>query len=184
MNIFHHILNRSLAHITRFNATPQHFPESVAEHSFYTAYFTGLLCDLLREAGEEADKEKALSMALLHDMEEMFSGDILTPFKHYSSEVTDAIRKVNKEAIPQVFEGLPQKLKESYIALWTEEGQGETREAEIVKVADRLSLLAKCAEEVKVGNAFFEKVYESQRELLENLKFSWWEKIKEPVLEN
>lgn len=182
MNIFPHILNRGLAHVMRFSSTPQHFPESVAEHSFYTAYIASLLCDLAEQKEIAVDRERVISMALVHDTEEMFSGDILNPFKHYSPEVKEAIQKVNREVVPQVFENLPESMRKKYIALWNEDSKGESMEAQMVKVADRLSLLSKCAEEVKVGNSFFEHIYESQLKQLEEYNASWWQKIKEQVL--
>ena len=182
MTIFPHILNRGLAHVIRFSATPQHFPESVAEHSFYTAYYVSLLCDLLQKAGESVDREKAISMALIHDMEEMFSGDILSPFKHYSPEVRASIQKVNKEAMPQVFENLPKHMQEKYIALWNEDSEGKSVEAQTIKAADHLSLLSKCVEEVKVGNQFFEKIYQEHLQFLLGYEPSWWQSIKNQVL--
>jgi putative hydrolases of HD superfamily len=182
MTLFSHILNRALAHVMRFSATPQHFPESVAEHSFYTAYYVSLLCDVLKKAGQSVEREKAISMALIHDTEEMFSGDILSPFKHYSPEVRVTIQKVNKEVVPQAFEGLPKSMQEKYIALWNEDAQGKSVEAQVVKVADQLSLLSKCAEEVKVGNTFFEKIYQDQLRSLREYNVSWWQKIKDQVL--
>ena len=166
----------------RFSSTPQHFPESVAEHSFYTAYIVSLLCDLAEQEGVKANREKAISMALVHDMEEMFSGDILTPFKHYSPEVNKTIQKVNRVLVPQVFESLSEDMREKYIALWNEDSKGKSMEAQMVKVADRLSLLSKCAEEVKVGNEYFENIYESQLKLLQDYDAFWWKKIRNQVL--
>jgi 5'-deoxynucleotidase YfbR-like HD superfamily hydrolase len=179
--MFTHIQNRALAHVMRFNVTPQHFPESVVEHSYYTAYFVSILCNVL-EKSEQIDTKKALEMALVHDMEEMFSGDIVTPFKHYSKEVEEAIAKVNKETIPKVFEGLPQDLAGHYISLWTEEGKGESVEAQVVKVADKLSLIAKCAEEIRVGNEAFQDIYNSGVQFLEDYNKPWWQKIKDQIL--
>ncbi|OHA69798.1 MAG: hypothetical protein A3G10_03185 [Candidatus Wildermuthbacteria bacterium RIFCSPLOWO2_12_FULL_49_9] len=180
--IFTHLQNRSLAHVMRFSSWPQHFPESVAEHSFFTAYFTSILSYLLQKAGESIDAGKAVQMALVHDMEETFSGDILGPFKHYSPELSRAIRKVNEETILEVFEGLPADLRDYYILLWKEEGSGESLEAEIVKVADKLSLLAKCLEEMNAGNGCMGKVYEESRKKLEEYEAPWWQKIKSQIL--
>ena len=73
-------------------------------------------------------------------------------------------------------------MKAKYISLWNEDSKGESMEAKVVKVADRLSLLSKCAEEVKVGNGFFENIYETQFQLLRDLDASWWKKIKDQVL--
>ena len=180
--MFDHILNRSLAHVTRFNSLPQNFPESVAEHSFFVAYFVVLLGQVLKDKGVACNLERTMSMALIHDIEEKFSGDILSPFKHYSPEITEAIRSVNKEVIPYSFEGLPEKISEHCEQLWKEENAGDSIEAQIVKVADKLSLIAKCSEEVKVGNTFFEAIYAQEVEALQVYPPQWWQDIKERVL--
>ena len=180
--LFRHFLDRSLSHVVRFNSTPQQFKESVAEHSFYVAYYTSILVYFLREASIEVDEAHALKIALLHDMEERFSGDILTPFKHYNEDVLNAIRKVNEEMIQLVFEDLPPKLREEFVGLWNQDIALTTREAQIVKVADKLSLLSKCYEEIKIGNEYFKPIYEREVERLAALPWPWWQEIKEHIL--
>lgn len=181
-NIFDHVRNRSLAHIVRFSAKPQHFQESVAEHSFYVAYIARMLCDLLKDKNITIDAEKTISMALLHDMEEMYSGDILSPFKHHSDKVRDAIREVNRELIQTAFEDLPESLARHYVALWNEENMQESIEARVVKIADRLSLIAKCLEEIRAGNEFFKPIYERELKKLKDTPHSWWKEIRDHVL--
>lgn len=181
-HIFDHILNRGLAHVIRFNSHPQHFSESVAEHSFYVTYFATILVQLLKESGENIDSEKAMTIALIHDMEEMFSGDILTPFKHHNEHVSQAIRKVNEEMIPEAFEGLPEALKKRFVAFWEEDARQETKEAELVKIADKLALISKCYEEMRAGNTFFEPIYERELEKLYTREEEWWRRIQHHVL--
>ncbi len=181
-NIFKHFLNRSLAHIKRFSNEPQHFPESVAEHSFYATYFTSIICHFLKEKGEEVNEAKAIKMALVHDMEESFSGDIIGPFKHYSEELLEAIRKVNQEVIQEVFEDLPKNLSQEFISLWQEELEQKSLESQVVKVADKLSLISKAYEEIKGGNAYFQNTYDKEMEKLEALAYPWWQKIKADLL--
>jgi len=137
---------------------------------------------VLSKGGEKVDKEKALTMALMHDIEESFSGDIIGPFKHRSKEVNEAIKKVNKEVIKEVFDTIPSSLSDHYVGLWNEEGEGKTIEAQIVKKADKLALIAKCKEEIKAGNGFFKKTYERELELLSEDDHDWWKKIKEQFL--
>ena len=163
---FEHFLDRSLAHVVRFNGKPQQFAESVAEHSFYVAYFTSIMLYFLKKAREEINEAKALKIALIHDMEEAFSGDILTPFKHYNEEITEAIRKVNRDTIPLMFEDLPKDLSVELIKLWTEDAEQSSKEAQVVKLADKLSLISKCYEETKVGNDYFKPIYERELEKL------------------
>jgi putative hydrolase of HD superfamily len=180
--IFDHFLNRSLAHVTRFNNRPQHFEESVAEHSFYVAHITQILCWLLSEKKVKVDTKKAIQMALIHDQEEGFSGDILNPFKHYNEKVASAIKEVNKETINMMFENLPEKMSKDFVSIWHEESAKDSVEAQIVKVADTLSLVSKCFEEMEAGNNYFADIYKKELKNLKNLSHPWWKKIKEQVL--
>ncbi|MEX0621585.1 MAG: YfbR-like 5'-deoxynucleotidase [Candidatus Woykebacteria bacterium] len=180
--IFEHILNRDLAHVIRFNNRPQHFPESVAEHSFYVAYIVLILCALLEKKKVRVDVKKALSIALIHDAEEAFSGDILNPFKHFNEQVYSAIRKVNQQTIDEVFVDLPTDLKKELVALWNEEIDAKIIEAQVVKIADKLQLLSKCYEEVQAGNSYFQEIFKQQLSLLKKFDASWWKKIRSAVL--
>jgi 5'-deoxynucleotidase len=182
VNIFQHFLDRSLAHIVRFNSHPQHFNESVAEHSFYVAYFTSVLSYFLRKINEPIDEAKAIKIALVHDMEETFSGDILTPFKHHNDKILKAIHEINEEIIPLVFENLPDELSKEFVALWKEDSNQETKEAQVVKLADKLSLIAKCHEEMKAGNEFFKPIYDKELAKLQKLEYPWWRKIKNDII--
>ncbi len=181
-NVFEHFLDRSLAHVVRFNSRPQHFPESVAEHSFYVTYFASILLFFLKRAGEEVSEARTLKIALIHDMEEAFSGDILTPFKHYNDEVLATIRKVNQETISKLLKKLPDELSQEFIELWNEELKQESKEAQVAKLSDKLSLIAKCYEEMKVGNEFFRPIYDRELSKLYNLEYGWWQKIKGEIL--
>jgi len=180
--VFEHFLDRSLAHVVRFNSRPQHFPESVAEHTFYVAYFSSLLMSFLKETGEEINEARVLKMALVHDMEESFSGDILTPFKHFNEEIVQAIDKVNQQVVHLVFENLPNNIRSEYVSLWAENSEHQTIEAQIVKVADKISLLAKCREEMKAGNDYFRRIYERDMEKLREAEYPWWRKIRPEIL--
>jgi putative hydrolase of HD superfamily len=182
-NIFDHILKRDLAHVTRFNNRPQHFPESVAEHSFYVAYFVLIICNLLEKRKIKVDSAKAMKMALIHDSEETVSGDILSPFKNYNDEVYEAIRQVNKVLIKEIFDGLPSDLEKDLISLWKEENRAKSMEAQVVKIADKLSLLSKCFEEIQAGNHYFEEIYKWQLSKLKKIDYPWWQEIREEILE-
>ncbi len=171
-----------MAHIHRFSNRPQHFPESVAEHSFYVTYFASLLCYFLKKSGESIDELRAIKIALVHDMEEAVSGDIIGPFKHYNEEVMRAIKKVNQETIKEVFEDLPDELNSELVNLWQEDTRQETKEAQVVKLADKISGLSKAYEEVKGGNEFFKLVYEKHLKELQDLDHPWWNKIKAEIL--
>lgn len=182
MSFFNYFLNRNLAHVRRFNNRPLHFPESVAEHSYYVAHYTQLICSRLEKNKTKVDSKKAISMALIHDSEEGFSGDILNPFKHFNEKVASAIAEVNEETIGMMFEELPPSASKELIDLWHEEQTRQTLESQIVKVADNLSLISKCFEEIESGNSYFQEIYKKQLANLKNLGFPWWQKIKKEIL--
>lgn len=181
-NIFDHLLNRNLAHVTRYNNRAQHFPESVAEHSFYTAYFSLILCSLLEKKKIKVNRERALAIALVHDVEEGYTGDIINPFKHFNDEVYAAIKKVSSEMVKEMFVGLPKNLQEEMLALWKDDSDGKSMESQVVKTADKLSLLSKCFEEIQAGNLYFEEIYKWQLSSLKKLEFPWWKKVRKEVL--
>ena len=182
MSLFNYFLNRNLAHVKRFNNRPLLFPESVAEHSFYTAHFTQIICWLLSNKKIKVDSQKAISMALIHDSEEGFSGDILNPFKHFNDKIASAIREVNEETVGLMFEELPKELSSDLIDLWHEEQKRGSIESQVVKLADSLSLISKCFEEIEAGNSNFHEIYRKEIKNVSALKYPWFAKIKAEIL--
>lgn len=182
MSYFNYLLDRSLAHVKRFNTKPQHFPESVAEHSFYVAHFVQIICQLLSKKKIKIDQQKAVNLALIHDVEEGFSGDIINPFKHFNEKVARAIADVNEETISTMFSELPKEAAKEFIDMWHEEQKRETIESQVVKVADSLSLISKCFEEIESGNSFFQEIYKKEIKKLKSLDWAWWGKVKGEIL--
>jgi 5'-deoxynucleotidase YfbR-like HD superfamily hydrolase len=141
-----------------------------------------LICFLLTKKKVKVDIQKTISMALIHDSEEGFSGDILNPFKHFNEKIAAAIGEVNKETVHLMFEELPKEISKNFIELWHEEQKKQTIESQVVKVADSLSLISKCYEEIEVGNHFFHEIYKKELRNLKNLDYPWWKKIKKDIL--
>lgn len=65
-------------------------PESVAEHSFRTGFIAMVLSDKL---GDNLDRDKLIRMALIHDIGEIVTGDIVVQ----RGEVIDLKLRDNKE---------------------------------------------------------------------------------------
>lgn len=66
--------------------------QSVAEHSFNVAVITGKLCDVLGLDGNH--KNQLMVEAILHDTDEVYTGDIPTPAKANSSSHCNYIVKL------------------------------------------------------------------------------------------
>ena len=102
--------------------------ESVAEHSWRMA----LMAYFLRDAFPSADLTRVLLMALLHDMGEVFTGDIPT------FEKTDADRAREHALRNQWIDALPSPYAAEVRDLFTEMDACETEEARLAKALDRM----------------------------------------------
>lgn len=108
--------------------------ESIADHSYFVAVTVMLLVDALRQEGVSVDGEKALRMALVHDAPEAKTGDVPMPQK------TERMDAALEELEEQIMERL---LPEPQRRLWRELEDGESLEARIVKVADKVQMMTK-----------------------------------------
>ena len=102
--------------------------ESVAEHSWRMA----LMAYFLRDEFPTADLTRVLLMALLHDMGEVFTGDIPT------FEKTDADRAREHELRDKWIDALPAPYAAEVRSLFADMDAMETEEAKIVKALDRM----------------------------------------------
>ena len=172
-NVSKFILNRGLAQVKRYHSTPLHQHENVAEHTFYVVSIANALCALLEEKGKSVNKLEVMEKALVHDFEEMYSGDILQPFKYSDPQMKELIDKLGEKLIDKAFEGLPLKLAVHYKSIWTDYHHGSKMEDNIVKIADRLSLIAYCLEQIKLGNTFMTDILNNGLKTLKQYDFEW-----------
>ena len=62
--------------------------ENLAEHSYYVSVLADSLAeDFEFRFGLKLDRYKVLKYALYHDIEEIFTGDIVSPVKYKSDEL-------------------------------------------------------------------------------------------------
>lgn len=110
---------------------PKENCESVADHSFGMAVLTMLIADAYFPP---LNKERLLRMALIHELGEVYVGDI-TPDDGISSA-----EKLSREraAVHQICENLPNGSQ--YIQLWEEFSLNQSPEAKLVHQVDRLEM--------------------------------------------
>ena len=102
--------------------------ESVAEHSWRMA----LMAYFLRDRFPAANLTRVLLMALLHDVGEVFTGDIPT------FEKTDADRVHEHAQRDRWIAALPSPYRAEVRSLFDEMDAGETEEARLVRALDRM----------------------------------------------
>lgn len=140
----------NLRYIKRFSVCPRVHEESVAEHSYYVAFFSMMLAeDLMKNTGIKIDLGKLLSRALIHDIDEVFSGDFIRMFKHNNVEVEESINRTSQH----LMEGFTSKYPagQNLLKYW-KEGKADDIEGKLLAFADFLSVLSYVWQEIMAGN--------------------------------
>jgi 5'-deoxynucleotidase len=128
--------------------------EDVAQHSHQTAVLAHTLGLIDREIFKrDTDAEKCAVFALYHEAAEVFTGDMPTPVKYRSTEMSNAYKDAEKAAVERLLLNLPDELEKPFAAAVAPPENG--RETDIVKFADKIAAYIKCVEETAAGNGEF-----------------------------
>lgn len=162
---------RKLDKIIRFSAQIRIKDENVAEHSFHVALYAMILADLEEKIFKhKIDKEKLLKTALLHDLEECLTGDIIYGFKHTDKSLTREIKKMSEKFFKKLMENLSKEVAEEYLSLWKQAKDKKKIEGKIIEAADKLEGLIYALNEFSLGNKEFKKTIEIYKKQLKGLK--------------
>ena len=148
----------TLVYHTRYSGAHVINKENVAEHS----YFVTLLADLIAEDIEktkkvEVDRLMILRMALYHDTEEAYTGDLITPVKNRSHDLKKEWDKLSslmmQEGLQHDFKGQVH-IKNYIMSVHTtyETYKHEKLENQIVKFSDGLQSVIYLLREIGFGN--------------------------------
>ncbi len=157
-----------MKYISRWGLMRSTIPENDAEHTLQTVMLAHGLAVIRQEIfGEPVDAEHCAMLALYHDASEVFTGDLPTPVKYFTSGLHEKYEEIEIEARKKLLATLPEDMQGAYCPYVTE------LEADplwpLAKAADTLSAFLKCAEEVRDGNREFQEAYESIKEKLFSL---------------
>lgn len=110
---------------------PESKGESVADHTFGTAMTAWIIAKRLKL---KLDNEKLLKMALVHEIGEIYAGDI-TPVDGISLEQK---YELELKSVKKVFSSYPEG--EEFINLWIEFEEAESAEAKFLKQIDKFEM--------------------------------------------
>ncbi len=153
----------------RLKDTPRHCTtskgrtESVAEHSWRIS----LMAFLLKDEFPDTDISKVISMCLIHDLGECFTGDIPT------FEKTSSDRSKEDELLAQWVAALPPEVAENMSGLYAEMEAQVTAESKLFKALDKLEALIQHNESPL--STWSENEYELNRTYaFDTVSFSGW----------
>ena len=123
----------NLKSVTRTAWTKTGRRESTAEHSWRLA----MLLMVLREDFKDLDIDKAIKMSLVHDLGELYDGDISAKLQNDN----DNKAEMEEKAMRRMLTILPENLAENIYDLWKEYNECSTKEAKLVKAMDKLETI-------------------------------------------
>lgn len=140
--------------------------ESLSEHSAQVAMIAHALALIGNKYfGKSYDLGDITTAALYHDATEVYTGDMPTPVKYFTTEMRSNYKEIEENALSVLISHLPENMREEYKAILDYPGEYEI----IVKAADKLCAYIKCIEEVKCGNSEFVSAKDSTFESMKKM---------------
>lgn len=151
---------RTASVVQRWSVVRTFNPDSVSNHSFFVTFYALQIARLIDWDGPYADLTFA---ALMHDVEETFTGDLVSPVKRQIVDpgaLSNFIDEQMKERLP---------LLGAQLSAIYESGDSVAIEC-IIKVADKVDACIHLIIEQRMGNTVLAPLYQ---DCLENLVLAW-----------
>lgn len=148
----------------RYSLLYQIKEESLSHHIAEVGIMAYLMALKLNSYGENLDVGSVLERVILHDLDEVLTGDIPRSTKYYSDEGLHAMKMVAEDAIKKLAGQLDGA--DQIVEKWRSAKDG--KEGLVLVLCDMLCVARKVVTEVKIlGNGYFLKV---AYEMIDNLK--------------
>ena len=158
-------MSQRLCSVRRYSQLHLVKDESVMEHTGFVCFFGFLLSEYLNsliEDGEKIDVCKVLQKSVVHDIDEIITGDIPRPTKYYNKESKEVFDKISTAGINNVINELGMD-PNIILKNWTD--AKKDKEGIIVKISDLASVVYKLWDEtILLGN---KKLLQQAKEVIE-----------------
>lgn len=111
---------------------------NLASHHYTAALSAMLVSRHIKKLGGHIDSEKIVAMMLIHDLGELFGGDISTPLSRTYPELREYKNKIGDRAIELLARDLPEGLKKDFLGLYKDCETKNSDEYWVVKFFDQL----------------------------------------------
>lgn len=160
---------KNMNSIRRFGTIATHQLDSVATHSYAVTVLALMIAD--RQQDPAISIEEVVRKAMWHDFEETIVSDIPHPIKHRYQG--GRLGKLLEEIVETVldndaFHELPEEMALRYARDAKEAKWGVA--GEVVAAADAMDLVLTSTREIKLGNRYFEHIFDVGMELCEKFR--------------
>ena len=168
---------KRLSYVTRWSKMRCINEESVLEHTGFVAVYS-----LYLAYKYGADIGDTLERAVVHDLEEIETGDIPTPTKYSSPEMTECMDRFARISANKIsIEAFNGKMYHP----WQTAKDKSTKAGMIVSIADAAAIVYKIRQEVSLGNKEFLKYIDNSRvclnKLIEADQFNFYHEINDLI---
>jgi 5'-deoxynucleotidase YfbR-like HD superfamily hydrolase len=140
-------------YVTRWSTFHILHKETVAEHSFFTAFYVMTIAMWLNSVkGMEINESLALKRALVHDIDEAYSGDFIRSFKYSVPGLKKMLDEASTTFCGQMCEEIAPGHVGAHLHLHWIQAKDDSVEGRIVAFADFLSVLSYAIMERRAGN--------------------------------
>jgi 5'-deoxynucleotidase len=140
-------------YIRRWGLMRNTLSENLSEHAMETAVIAHALALIGNKYfNKNYSPERIATLALFHDVPEVYTGDLPTPVKYFDKNSRESYQLIEQQAIASLIAKLPAELRNEYESILA---GGNAEEHRLVKAADKLTAYIKCVEEEKCGNSEF-----------------------------
>lgn len=116
----------------------RHEIPSLADHHYTAALMGWFLVQEIKDAGGVIDERRVVLMLLIHDLPELFGGDISTPLNRKYPDLRAYKNKIGERAMQLLSDIIGGSSKKQLEQLWDELDQGKTDAAIVVKIIDQM----------------------------------------------
>ena len=135
LNFLHQAGELKKAYRFSENLCKEKFGDSSADHSWRLALMAIVVADELKLG---LDMERALKIALIHDLPEAITGDIDFRLIAAGKITKEEKNKLEAKAMKKFKKLLPPEIGQEIYNLWIEYETGESKEAKFVKTLDKM----------------------------------------------
>jgi 5'-deoxynucleotidase YfbR-like HD superfamily hydrolase len=156
--------------IIRYSGVRQTDPESLSIHLVDVQMMGyAMIRTMNKDHGESINIGLYLEKALIHDLDEVLTGDMPRSTKYYNDTILQEMKAVADDAMYQVSRNFFND--EEVFKIWSESKSG--KEGIVVKLVDMLCVASKVMKEVELlnNNYFLKVAYEVRPYLLELVKY-------------
>ncbi|AKI97864.1 HD domain-containing protein [Kosmotoga pacifica] len=165
-----------LLRAVRWNRLKRNVETTVAGHSFYVVVVAFFLALLENEAGNTIDTLEVVKRALLHDIPESLTGDIITPTKQKVKGFEEVVSRVEEKMVSKkLLSNMPPEIVKELKPRMLDPFEG--KEGRLVRAADLSAAVVECLMEIKTGNAQL-AFRSAMNKMLEKLSESEFESVR------